>query len=530
MLEALGVRIDLSPADVAASIDQVGFGFLFAQAHHPAMRYAGPVRRELGVRTVFNLLGPLTNPAGARRQVMGVYSANLVEPLAHVLAQLGCDHALVVHGAGGLDELTPTGENLMAEVRGREVTLTTLDPSPLADGPVPGSLADLRVEGGPVENAAVIRTVFDGEHGPRRDAVILNAAAAMLVGAAVDDFEAGVELAVETIDSGAAQRKLDDLVAFTRERGTGMSGYLQELGDELRQSPPAAPRGFAAALRAGSCVSVIAEIKRASPSQGAIAPDADIAATAARYAAGGAAAMSVLCAERDFGGSLEYLRQARAAAPLPALAKDFTLYPEQVAQQRLGGADAILVILAMVADDEARTAARHRNAPGHGRPGRGARRARMRTGDRPGCRDRRRERPRPRDDGDRHPPPAGTRGRPSRHDDPRRRVGHREPRGGRGRPRCRRRRRAGGYRADAHSRPARRAGQRGAAMSVLVKICGLTREEDVDAAVAAGADLVGFVLAPESPRAVTPNAPPSWPRGVPEQRADGGGGLGGQRP
>jgi anthranilate phosphoribosyltransferase len=218
VLEALGVRIDLSPQDVAASIDQVGFGFLFAQAHHPAMRHAGPVRRELGVRTVFNLLGPLTNPAGARRQVIGVYSANLVEPIAQVMAQLGCDHVLVVHGAGGLDELTPTGENLMAEVREREVTLTSLDPSPLADGPVPGTPADLRVEGGPVENAAVIRTVFDGEHGPRRDAVILNAAAAMLVGAAVDDFEAGVELAVETIDSGAAQRKLDELVEFTQSR------------------------------------------------------------------------------------------------------------------------------------------------------------------------------------------------------------------------------------------------------------------------------------------------------------------------
>ena len=216
VLEALGVRIDLSPSDVARSIDEVGFGFLFAQAHHPAMRHAGPVRRELGVRTVFNVLGPLTNPAGARRQVIGVYAPHLVEPIAQVLAQLGVDHALVVHGAGGLDELTPTGENMMAEVRDQTVTLSTLDPRPLADGPVPGSAADLRVEGGPVENAAVIRTVFDGERGPRRDAVILNAAAALLVGAAVDDFESGIELARTTIDSGAAQRKLDELVAFTQ--------------------------------------------------------------------------------------------------------------------------------------------------------------------------------------------------------------------------------------------------------------------------------------------------------------------------
>jgi anthranilate phosphoribosyltransferase len=225
VLEALGVRIDLPPGDVADCIDEVGFGFLFAQAHHPAMRHAGPVRRELAVRTVFNLLGPLTNPAGARRQVMGVYAEHLVEPMAQVLARLGVDHALVVHGAGGLDELTPTGENLMAEVRdGSVLAVTTLDPRPLSTGPAPGTPEDLRVGGDPAHNAAVIRTVFDGERGPRRDAVILNAAAAMLVGGQVDDFEVGIDAAVETIDSGAAQRKLDELVAFTQARATDGGG------------------------------------------------------------------------------------------------------------------------------------------------------------------------------------------------------------------------------------------------------------------------------------------------------------------
>ena len=218
VLEALGVRIDLTPDDVAASIDEIGFGFLFAQAHHPAMRHAGPVRRELGVRTVFNLLGPLTNPAGARRQVMGVYAEHLVEPMAQVLARLGVDHALVVHGAGGLDELTPTGENLMAEVRDGQVTMRTLDPRPLSTGPAPGTPDDLRVGGDPAQNAAIIRTVFDGERGPRRDAVILNAAGAMLVGGLVDDFEQGIDDAVRTIDSGAATAKLDEVVEFTRAR------------------------------------------------------------------------------------------------------------------------------------------------------------------------------------------------------------------------------------------------------------------------------------------------------------------------
>jgi anthranilate phosphoribosyltransferase len=218
VLEALGVRIDLTPDAIADCIDEVGFGFLFAQAHHPAMRHAGPVRRELGVRTVFNLLGPLTNPAGARRQVMGVYAENLVEPMAQVLARLGVDHALVVHGAGGVDELTPTGENLMAEVRDGQVSLTTLDPRPLSTGPSPGTPDDLRVGGDPAHNAAIIRTVFDGERGPRRDAVILNAAAAMLVGGQVAEFEHGIDAAVETIDSGAARDKLDELVRFTQAR------------------------------------------------------------------------------------------------------------------------------------------------------------------------------------------------------------------------------------------------------------------------------------------------------------------------
>ena len=121
----------------------------------------------------------------------------------------------MVHGAGGLDELTPTGDNLMAEVRGGDVSISTLDPRPLSTGPVPGTPDDLRVGGDPAHNAAVIRTVFDGERGPRRDAVILNAAAAMLVGGQTDDFERGIDAAVDTIDSGAARRKLDQLVAFT---------------------------------------------------------------------------------------------------------------------------------------------------------------------------------------------------------------------------------------------------------------------------------------------------------------------------
>ncbi len=216
ILEALGVAIDLPPDGVAACVRETGFGFMFAPLYHPAMRHAVGPRREIGVRTVFNLLGPLTNPAGARRQVVGVYAHDLVEPIAAVLVELGADHALVVHGAGGLDELTPTGENWVAEVRDGAVRTATVDPRTFGAGP--GSPDDLMVGGDPATNAAIIRTVFDGETGPRRDAVILNAGAAIHVAGLVDTLEEGVERARDAIDSGAATETLDRLVAFTQAR------------------------------------------------------------------------------------------------------------------------------------------------------------------------------------------------------------------------------------------------------------------------------------------------------------------------
>jgi anthranilate phosphoribosyltransferase len=215
VLEALGVRIDLAPADVAACIDEVGFGFLFAQSHHPAMRHAAPVRRELGVRTVFNVLGPLTNPAGARRQVVGVYREDLVGPIARVLAALGTEHAMVVCSAGRVDELSPAGENTVAEVRDGRFRLRRLDVAALGIRHAPLEA----LEGGePADNAAIMRTVFDGEPGARRDAVTLNAAAALLVGGTVASFSEGLERAREAIDSGAASATLERLIAFTRER------------------------------------------------------------------------------------------------------------------------------------------------------------------------------------------------------------------------------------------------------------------------------------------------------------------------
>jgi anthranilate phosphoribosyltransferase len=213
VLEALGFELDLAPERIAQSIDELGFGFMFAQAHHPAMKHAAPVRRELGTRTVFNVLGPLTNPARARAQVVGVYSPGLVRPVAEALAQLGARRAFVVHGAGSIDELSPVGPNEICEVVDGGVRERVIDPEEL--GVARASLDELR-GGTPEENAAAIRRIFAGEQGGARDAVLLNAAGAIAAGGHADDLREGIELARETLDSGAAAARLDELVEFTR--------------------------------------------------------------------------------------------------------------------------------------------------------------------------------------------------------------------------------------------------------------------------------------------------------------------------
>jgi len=213
VLEQLGFRLDLEPARIAESIDELGFGFMFAPTHHPAMKHAGPVRRELAARTVFNVLGPLTNPAGARAQVMGVYSPELVPVIADVLAQLGARRAFVVHGAGGIDELSPAGPNLVCEVVDGDVRRREIDPLELGiDRCDPAELRG----GTPAENAQRIREVFDGSNGGRRSAILLNAAGAIAAGGHAKDLKEGIGLAREAVDSGAAAERLDALVAFSR--------------------------------------------------------------------------------------------------------------------------------------------------------------------------------------------------------------------------------------------------------------------------------------------------------------------------
>ena len=217
VLEALGFELELPRERIERSIDELGFAFLFAQAHHPAMRHAAPVRRELATRTVFNVLGPLTNPAGARAQVVGVYSPTIVRTLAEALVRLDARRAFVVHGAGGIDELSPAGPNLVCEVDAGKIREYQLDPEnlgvPICD---PGELRG----GDPEHNAAALRAVLEGANGGHRSAVLLNAAGAIAASGHARDLREGLELAREAVDSGAAAARLDELIAFSRDEVT----------------------------------------------------------------------------------------------------------------------------------------------------------------------------------------------------------------------------------------------------------------------------------------------------------------------
>jgi anthranilate phosphoribosyltransferase len=213
VVETLGINIELPPAKVARCVDEVGIGFLYAPLLHTAMKHVMAARREMGIRTVFNMLGPLTNPAGANAQVIGVFSDALTEPLARVLAELGTLRAFVVHGADGLDEISNTGPSHISEVHEGVVRSSTVRPEDF--GLPRASIQDLR-GGDREENAEIIRQVLAGETGPRRDIVLMNAAAALVVGGKARDFKEGVALAAQSIDSGAAAAKLAGLVALSQ--------------------------------------------------------------------------------------------------------------------------------------------------------------------------------------------------------------------------------------------------------------------------------------------------------------------------
>jgi anthranilate phosphoribosyltransferase len=215
VLAELGVNLDLTPEQVGQCVDEVGVGFLFAVKLHPAMKYAIGPRREMATRTIFNILGPLTNPAGARRQLMGVFASDLTDLLAHVLRDLGAKSALVVNGYGGLDELTVTGPNIISHYYNGGVTTYQLDPQEL--GFKGASIQEL-LGGDVATNAAILHGVLSGKiQDARRDVVVLNAGAALVAAGKADDIPEGVVLAREIIDSGAALAKLDGLIACSQQ-------------------------------------------------------------------------------------------------------------------------------------------------------------------------------------------------------------------------------------------------------------------------------------------------------------------------
>lgn len=215
VLEALGVKLDLGPEEIADSIDQAGIGFMFAPAMHPAMKHAVGPRKEIGIRTVFNILGPMTNPAGAKRQVIGVFSPDLTETMALVLRSLGTERAMVFHGLDGLDEISTIGPTKISELKDGEVTTYTLNPEDVGLNRV--SAQDLAAgDGGVEDNVNSLLDVLRGTKGPKRDIVLLNAAAALMAAGRATDLREGIRAAADSIDSGAAMQALEAFRSFTQ--------------------------------------------------------------------------------------------------------------------------------------------------------------------------------------------------------------------------------------------------------------------------------------------------------------------------
>jgi len=222
VLQTLGVKLQVQPDTLTRCMDEAGICFCFAPAHHPAMKYAAPIRAELGFRTIFNILGPLTNPAGATRQVIGVFAPALTMTLANVLMKLGCEHAMVVHGQlpaptgqahGVIDELSTCGPSQISHVKGEQIKTYEVDPTTLG---LPLSHPEALHADGPDSSAKIIRDLLNGAHGPARDIVCLNAAAALVVSDIAEDLVAGIEIAADAIDSGGAQNALDKLAEITQ--------------------------------------------------------------------------------------------------------------------------------------------------------------------------------------------------------------------------------------------------------------------------------------------------------------------------
>ena len=368
VLEALGVNLDVEQDKLEEALKLYNFAFLMAPRHHSAFKDIGRIRKSLAVRTIFNLLGPLANPAKTEFQLIGVYTRDLVMPIAKALQKLGTKKAWVVHGSDGLDEITTTGETYVAKLEDKKITESTLNPEDF--GLSKSNPKDL-VGGDADTNAKALKAILNGEKNAYRGIVIANAAAVLVIAGKKTDLKEAAKEAAQALDNGEALEVLNKYIEFTRNHKTQSSDMdvlskicakkedhirfkkLQSPLNDLKVAISALPKplGFLEHMKEEEGAALIAEVKKASPSKGIIREDFDPVQIARIYESAGATCISVLTDEPYFQGSDEFLIAIKNAVKIPVLRKDFIIDPYQVYESRVMGADCILLIMAALSDD-----------------------------------------------------------------------------------------------------------------------------------------------------------------------------------